>query len=52
LGSVKLMLVDEVHLIGEKDRGSCLESVISRMKTIQRAASSRFLTGYEIASSR
>ena len=52
LGSVKLMLVDEVHLIGEKDRGSCLESVISRMKTIQRAASSRLLTGHEIVSSR
>jgi ATP-dependent DNA helicase HFM1/MER3 len=52
LGSVKLLLVDEVHMIGEKDRGSCLESVISRMKTIQRAASSRMLTSYEIASSR
>jgi len=51
LGSVKLMLVDEVHMIGEKDRGSCLESVISRMKTIQRAASSRMLTSYEISSS-
>lgn len=52
LGSVKLLLVDEVHMIGEKDRGSCLESVISRMKTIQRAASFRMLSSYEIATSR
>lgn len=37
-GSVKLLLVDEVHLLGDGTRGSCLESVILRIKTIQRAA--------------
>ena len=37
LSSIKLMLVDEVHRIGETERGGCLESVICRMKTIQRA---------------
>jgi len=37
LASVKLLLIDEVHLLGDKNRGGCLESVICRMKTIQRA---------------
>jgi replicative superfamily II helicase len=37
--SVKLFLVDEIHLIGDKSRGCCLEAVICRMKAIQRAAS-------------
>jgi ATP-dependent DNA helicase HFM1/MER3 len=36
-GSVKLLLVDEVHLLGDETRGGCLESVICRMNTIQRA---------------
>jgi ATP-dependent DNA helicase HFM1/MER3 len=52
LSSFKLVLIDEVHLIGEKERGGCLESVICRMKTIQRAACARKLTSSEIASSR
>ena len=52
LSSIKLVLIDEVHLIGEKERGGCLESVICRMKTIQRAACARKLTSSEIASSR
>jgi ATP-dependent DNA helicase HFM1/MER3 len=37
-GSVKLLLLDEVHLLGDGTRGSCLESIVCRMKTIQRAA--------------
>lgn len=52
LGSVKLVLVDEVHMIGEAERGSCLETVLSRMKTIHRAATARKLTSLEIATSR
>lgn len=38
IGSVKLLLIDEVHLIGDESRGACLETVICRMKTVQRAA--------------
>jgi hypothetical protein len=52
LSCIKLVLIDEVHLIGETDRGGCLESIICRMKTIQRAACARMLTASEIASSR
>jgi hypothetical protein len=36
--SFKLFLCDEIHLVADKSRGSCLESVICRMKTIHRAA--------------
>jgi ATP-dependent DNA helicase HFM1/MER3 len=32
--SVKLLLLDEVHLLGDLNRGWCLESVVTRMKTI------------------
>lgn len=52
LGSVKLVLLDEIHMIGEPDRGACWESVISRMKTIQRAATSRKLSLLDIKTSR
>eukprot|EP00934_Nitzschia_sp_Nitz4_P004692 Nitzschia sp. Nitz4//scaffold69_size99277//83618//88411//NITZ4_004647-RA/size99277-augustus-gene-0.30-mRNA-1//-1//CDS//3329556757//4682//frame0 len=38
LASVKLFMIDEVHMIGDDSRGACLESVVARMKTIQRAA--------------
>ena len=37
LGSVKLLLIDEVHLLGDAMRGACLEAVVCRMKTVQRA---------------
>lgn len=36
--SVKLMLIDEIHLLGDPSRGCCLEAVICRMKTIFRAS--------------
>ena len=52
LARVKLVMLDEVHLIGESERGSTLESVVMRMKAIQRAARARTLTPLEIASSR
>jgi superfamily II RNA helicase len=38
MASVKLLLVDEVHLLGDKTRGWCLETVVTRMKTIHQAA--------------
>lgn len=38
LASVKLVMIDEVHLLGDESRGFRLESIISRMKSIQRAA--------------
>ncbi|CAG9857246.1 unnamed protein product [Phyllotreta striolata] len=33
--AVKLFMIDEVHLLNEDDRGSTLEVIVSRMKTIQ-----------------
>ena len=37
IGSIKLLLIDEVHLLGDESRGGCLEAVLCRMKTVQRA---------------
>ena len=51
-GSIKLVMLDEIHMIGEPDRGACLEAVISRMKTIYRAATCRAFTNSEIETSR
>jgi ATP-dependent DNA helicase HFM1/MER3 len=50
--SVKLFLIDEVHLLGDDSRGCCLESIVCRMKTIQRAATAIRVTGEEIQKSR
>ena len=50
--SVKLLMVDEVHLLGDESRGYCLESIIARMKTMQRAAHSYQATDAEIRLSR
>ena len=44
IGSVKLLLIDEVHMLGDEQRGACLESLICRMKTVQRAAQSQALS--------
>ncbi len=33
INSIKLFLVDEVHVLGENSRGAVIEAVISRMKT-------------------
>ena len=39
LASVKLVLIDEVHHLGaDGSRGLCLEAVVTRCKSIQRAA--------------
>ncbi|GFR28616.1 probable ATP-dependent DNA helicase HFM1, partial [Trichonephila clavata] len=32
---VKLLLIDEVHLLNEEERGATMEAALSRMKTIQ-----------------
>jgi len=37
-GSVKLLLIDEVHLLADTSRGNCMEAICTRMKSIQRAA--------------
>ena len=49
--SIKLLLLDEVHLLGDENRGWCLESIVTRMKTIQRAASALITTPLEIRNS-
>lgn len=33
--SIRLFLIDEVHLLNEETRGPILETIVSRMKTIQ-----------------
>ena len=34
MNSIKLFLVDEIHVLGENSRGAVIEAVISRMKTL------------------
>lgn len=51
-GSVKLVLVDEIHLLGDSSRGSCLESVLCRMKTIFRATQACVMSETQIKTSR
>lgn len=36
--SVKLFMVDEVHLLADESRGCCLEAIVCRMKAIQSVA--------------
>lgn len=50
--SVKLVMIDEVHLLGDPSRGSCLEAVICRLKTIFRATQNYHISESEIAVSR
>lgn len=52
MASVKLFLVDEVHLIADESRGCCLEAIVCRMKTIQSAASRVEVTQTVISQSR
>jgi ATP-dependent DNA helicase HFM1/MER3 len=33
MASIKLFLIDEIHLLGENIRGSIIEVVVSRIKT-------------------
>ncbi|GKY92454.1 hypothetical protein MPSEU_000215900 [Mayamaea pseudoterrestris] len=49
--SFKLILVDEVHLLADESRGWTLESILCRMKTIQRAAAKSHLDDMFVASS-
>ena len=32
---IKLMLIDEIHMLGEDGRGATLEAVVTRMKVVQ-----------------
>jgi len=41
LGNISLLMIDEVHILGDKNRGATLESVITRMKTVRRTAQER-----------
>ena len=50
--SLKLLLVDEVHQLGDKSRGFCLESIITRIKTIQRGARKICVSQNDINASR
>jgi DEAD/DEAH box helicase len=50
--SVKLFMVDEVHLLADGTRGCCLEATICRMKSIQLVAAQVRLTPMDIARSR
>jgi ATP-dependent DNA helicase HFM1/MER3 len=50
--TVKLFMIDEVHLIADENRGCCLESIVCRMKTIHRAACNAKFTEEDIARSR
>ena len=52
IASVKLLLIDEVHLLGDQSRGCCLESVVCRMKTIYQATQNIQPTHEQIHSSR
>jgi len=33
MSNIKLFLIDEIHVLGESDRGASIEAVVSRMKT-------------------
>jgi replicative superfamily II helicase len=35
IGSVRLVLIDEVHMLAEDPRGATLESTVVRMKTVR-----------------
>jgi hypothetical protein len=50
--SVKLVLIDEVHQIGDPSRGACLETVLCRMKTIHRASQNYTMTEDQIKTSK
>jgi replicative superfamily II helicase len=34
---VRLIMIDEVHLLNERGRGAVLEAIVSRMKTVQKS---------------
>ena len=51
MASVKLLLVDEVHFLCDENRGWCLETVVTRMKTIHGIARSLDITKDDLKSS-
>jgi len=38
LGTIKLVMVDEIHSMTDKGRGATLESVVCRMKTVSNSS--------------
>ena len=36
---IKLLLIDEVHIVSEPTRGATLETIVSRMKTLSKELS-------------
>jgi hypothetical protein len=52
MASVKLFMIDEVHLLGDGSRGHTLEAIIARTKSIQRAALNIKASEEQILSSR
>ena len=50
--TIKLFLIDEVHLIADDSRGCCLESIFCRMQAIQRATQNVKVTTQDIQVSR
>jgi hypothetical protein len=51
LASVKLVLVDEFHLVADTSRGPCLEAILCRLKSIQRAAQDHVVSQQDISAS-
>ena len=43
LRCIKLLLVDEIHLLGDETRGPCLETVICRMKSVSTSSDSKVI---------
>ncbi|XP_031629391.1 probable ATP-dependent DNA helicase HFM1 [Contarinia nasturtii] len=41
--AVRLVLIDEVHLVGDKNRGQTLEAIVSRFKTFPNGKTIRFV---------
>jgi ATP-dependent DNA helicase HFM1/MER3 len=48
MNTVKLILIDEIHVLGESSRGACIEAVVSRMKAYSN--NSEIESEYEIQS--
>lgn len=42
--AVRLVLIDEVHLVGDKQRGPTLEAIVSRIKTFPQNQQIRFIS--------
>lgn len=52
IASVKLLLLDEVHQLGDPSRGSCLEAIITRMKHIHNVSQKVQISKVDLCSTR